>query len=228
MMSVLRTGCAWRHRPHDLTVGCSAAHKHVLRRSRARATVLPAIPGQVGTRSGRRRPPTAAAVDSSSLKASPAAGPRGFHGATTVDGVKRDVLLDSAGFLAAAAGTPGQRAGRRPSRTCSTSNRLAPTITGVWLDEGYTPAPPLPMPPPTPQSPPTSRPGPNPDVDSSSSHDVQPRRWVLERTTGWINHRRRLHRQYEVTLTAHQEFLIFSQVALLPTRLDRSQLFDAH
>jgi hypothetical protein len=51
---------------------------------------------------------------------------------------------------------------------------------------------------------------------------------VLERTTGWINHRRRLDRQYEVTLTARQEFLIFSQVALLLTRLDRSQLFDAH
>ena len=55
---------------------------------------------------------------------------------------------------------------------------------------------------------------------------VQPRRWVVERTNGWITHCRRLDRHYEVTLDAHEGFLILSQIALLLRRLDRSQLFD--
>ena len=37
---------------------------------------------------------------------------------------------------------------------------------------------------------------------------------------------RRLDRHYEVTLAAHEGFLVLSQIALLLRRLDRSQLFD--
>ena len=55
---------------------------------------------------------------------------------------------------------------------------------------------------------------------------VQPRRWVVERTNGWINHHRRLVRQYETTLTAHEGFLMLSQIGLLLRRLDKGQLFD--
>jgi hypothetical protein len=55
---------------------------------------------------------------------------------------------------------------------------------------------------------------------------VQPRRWVVERTNGWINRCPRLDRHYEVTLQAHEGLLILSQIALLRPGLDRSQLFD--
>jgi transposase len=55
---------------------------------------------------------------------------------------------------------------------------------------------------------------------------VQPRRWVVGRTDGWINRHRRLVRQYEVTLTAHEAFVILSQIRLLLRRLDRGSLFD--
>ena len=36
----------------------------------------------------------------------------------------------------------------------------------------------------------------------------------------------RIDRHYETTFTAHEGFLILSQIALLLRRLDRSQLFD--
>jgi transposase len=51
---------------------------------------------------------------------------------------------------------------------------------------------------------------------------VQPRRWVVEPTNGWINHRRRLHRHHEITLTAHQGFLILSQNRPTPTTRPQS------
>jgi transposase len=73
ILYVLRTGCASRHIPHDVTVGWSAAHKHFLRwcRSGTWAKVLTAVRGEVRTRSGRRRLLATAMVDSSSVKASP-------------------------------------------------------------------------------------------------------------------------------------------------------------
>src|SRR5262245_15023759 len=55
---------------------------------------------------------------------------------------------------------------------------------------------------------------------------VQPRRWVVERTNGWINHCRRIDRPYEITLQAREGFVYLSQIALLLRRLDRSELFD--
>ena len=64
--------------------------------------------------------------------------------------------------------------------------------------------------------------GPNP----GHGFIVQPPRWVVERTNGWIHHCRRLDRHYQTTLTAHEESLILSQTALLLPRLDPSQLFD--
>ncbi|WP_218045997.1 transposase [[Mycobacterium] fortunisiensis] len=55
---------------------------------------------------------------------------------------------------------------------------------------------------------------------------VQPRRWVVEPTNGWINHCRHIDRHHDMTLVAHEDFVYLSQVALLLRRLDRSQLFD--
>jgi putative transposase len=80
---VLRTGCSWRHLPHDFAVGWSAAHKHLLRwcRNGLWPHILTAIRGEVRPRAGQRRRPTAAVVDSSWVKASPVTGPRGFDGA---------------------------------------------------------------------------------------------------------------------------------------------------
>ena len=141
ILYVLRTGCAWRHLPHDFTVSWSAAHKHFLRWCRAGTwtKVLTAIRDEVRTRSGRRRGPTAAVVDSSSVKASPVAGPRGFDGAKQVDGVKRHVLVDSAGILVAVVVTPANAQNRAAfPKLVRRAKRIAPTIAHVWVDKRYT------------------------------------------------------------------------------------------
>ncbi|WP_341868775.1 transposase [Mycobacterium innocens] len=70
--------------------------------------ILTAIRGEARTRAGRKRRPTAAVVDSSSVKASPVAGPRGFDAAKKVDGVKRHILVDSGGILVATVVTPAK------------------------------------------------------------------------------------------------------------------------
>lgn len=161
-------------------------------------------------------------VDSSSAKASPVAGPRGFDGAKKVDGIKRHILVDSAGMLVAAVVTAANVQDRAAfPALLRQAKRIAPTIAHIWLDKGYTGAT-------VAQA--AQRAGVSVDIVSgpkpASGFRVQPRRWVVERTNGWINHCRRLDHQYETTLVAHEGFLILSQIALLLRRLDRSQLFD--
>jgi transposase len=220
---VLPTGCAWRHLPHDCTLSWCAAHKHFLRWCRAGTwtTVLTAIRGEVRTRSGPRRRPTAAVVDSSSITPSPVAGPRGLDGANKVDGVKRHVLVDFAGLLVAAVLTAADVQDRAAAlRLLGKAKRVAPTITHVWMDNGYT----------APTGANAAKAGVHVDVVSGPKPGhgfiVDPRRWVVECTNGWINHCRRLDRHYQVTLAAHEGSLILSQIALLLRRLDSSQLFD--
>jgi transposase len=156
-------------------------------------------------------------------QASPLAGPRGFDRAKTVERVKRHVLVDSAGILVAAVVTPANVAHRAAfPKLLRQAKRVAPTIAHVWVDKGYTGATVADA---------AAKAGITVDVvcgpKPGRGFIVQPRRWVVEPTNGWINHCPRLDRHYEHTLDAHEGFLILSQIALLLRRLDRSQLFDS-
>jgi hypothetical protein len=78
-------------------------------------------------------------VDSSSLKASPVTGPRGFDGAKKADGVKRHILVDSAGVLVAVVVTPADTQDRAAFPALLRQTKpIAPTIGHVCLDNGYT------------------------------------------------------------------------------------------
>lgn len=221
---VLRTGCTRRHLPHDFTVSWSSAHKHFLRwyRTGVWARILTAVRGEVRTRSGRRQRPTAAVVDSSSVKTSPVAGPRGFDGAKKLDGVKRHALVDSTGALVAAVLTEANVQDRAAfPKLPGKAKRIAPTIGHVWVDNGYTGQA---------HTTAATKAGVTVEVVSGPKPGhgfiVQPRHWMVERTNGWINHCRRIDRHDEMTLAAHEGFVHISQIALLLRRLDHSQLFD--
>jgi transposase len=78
-------------------------------------------------------------VDSSSVKASPVAGPRGFDGANNVDDIKRHILVDTTGVLVAAVVTPADVQHRAAFPTpLRQAKRIAPTTTHVWAYKGYT------------------------------------------------------------------------------------------
>src|SRR5665647_167135 len=141
------------------------------------------------TRAGRKPKPTAAIVDSSSVKAMPVAGPRGFDGAKKIDGIKRHILVDTTGLLLGVHVTPANVQDRAAFADLLTACDTK-TITKVWADKGYTGT--------TPAEAATAA-GIKPDIVSgpkpTDGFIVQPRRWVVERTNRWINHHRRLVRQ---------------------------------
>jgi transposase len=83
-----------------------------------------------------------------------------------------------------------------------TAKRIAPTISHVWVDKNYTGQVVTTA---------AAKAGATVDVVSGPKPGhgfiVQPRRWVVEHTNGWINHCRRIDRPYEMILTAHKGFV---------------------
>jgi len=62
-------------------------------------------------------------------------------------------------------------------------------------------------------------------VDISKKIDpkfaVIPKRWVVERTFAWMNNSRRLSKDYEITTTSEEAFVMISHLHMLVRRLGR-------
>jgi putative transposase len=50
---------------------------------------------------------------------------------------------------------------------------------------------------------------------------VQPKRWIVERTFGWLNRYRRLSKDYERTIESSTAFVYVSMIHVMLRRLDR-------
>ncbi|MGN6240444.1 MAG: transposase [Cellulosimicrobium cellulans] len=99
LLFIVTTGIPWRSLPHDFTVTWSATHKHFTKWTNTRLweQMLAGLRAEDRVHAGRDKAPTAAVVDSSSVKSTPVPGPRGFDGAKKIDGIKRHILVDTAG-----------------------------------------------------------------------------------------------------------------------------------
>ena len=216
---VLRSGCQWRMLPHDL-MPWDAAHRWFTtwRRDGTWDRVHDELRRQVPIGAGRDPDPSAAVIDAQSIKTSEGGEARGFDAGKRTTGRKRHVIVDTMGLLLVVAVTSASVQDRAGGRTVLA--RLAAsfrTIGLVWADGGYANS-----------------------VDSTllswardalnivveivkrtddvKGFKVLPRRWVVERSFGWLVRNRRLARDYE-RLTATSEAMI--KVAMIRLMLVR-------
>lgn len=138
MLIVVTTGIPWRALPHDFTVTWSATHKHFTRWTRKQLweQMLAVLRAEDRVHDGRDRRPTAAVIDSSSVKSTPVPGERGFDDAKKVDGIKRHILVDTGRRLTAHM-TAANIQDRATFADLLTKNPC-PSVTHVWADKGYT------------------------------------------------------------------------------------------
>jgi transposase len=217
---VLRSGCQWRMIPHDL-LPWDAAYRWYATWSTDGTfdRVHDALRDQVRISAGRDRHPSAAVLDAQSIKSSEGGQDRGFDMGKRTTGRQRHLVVDTLGLLlvvmVTAASVQDRPGGRKILRVLV---ERVPSIALVWADGGYANT-----------------------VDNSMigwaqeklglllqivkrSDDVKgfqvlPRRWVVERTFGWLVRNRRLARDYE-RLTSHSEAMItIAMIRLMATRL---------
>jgi putative transposase len=219
IMYVVRTGVQWRALPHDFPPWESVYG--YFRRWQLAGIWKDIHDGLVATVrefEGRDPQPSAAILDSQSVKTTEQGGPRGYDAGKKVNGRKRHLLVDTLGLLLAVVVHPAAIQDRDGAKlVLETIRNQLPRLQLIWADGGYA---------------------------GELIHWVReqfgwilqtilrptgvkgfvilPRRWVVERTFGWLGRHRRLSKDYE-RLTKTSETVIYIAMihrmsrTLLPT-----------
>jgi transposase len=168
---------------------------------------------------GRAPAPTAGSIDSQSVKAADTVGAasRGFDAGKKINGRKRHIAVDTLGLLLAVIVTPASvqdRDGANPLLALL-RERFA-TISLVWADGGY--AGRLVV---------WAKSALQLSVaivkrsDDTKGFVLLPRRWVVERTFGWLLRHRRLIRDYERRPDHHEAMVLWATVSIMIRQLAR-------
>ena len=221
ILYVLRSGCAWRMMPHDLPPKETAYACFALwTKDGTWEQIEERLRGKVRRAAGKKPAPTAAIIDSQAVKTSDAGGPRGFDVAKQTVGRKRHLLVDTLGLIWLVTVTAASVQDRDGALLlfAQLCQRGLGRVRLIWADSAYHAqklwdwlAAHLP------------RRGlllsVVERVAGTKGFVVLKRRWVVERSFGWLNKCRRLSKDYE-RKTAHSEAMIrLASIQLMVRRL---------
>ncbi len=166
---------------------------------------------------GKRARPTAAVLDSQSVKSAGLAETVGYDAGKKIKGRKRHLLVDTLGLVLSVLVTAASVPERLGAQTLL-QEALGPFawLKRLWVDGGYSG-------PEFAQWVRDLRPKLEVEVvkrsDDIQGFTVLPHRWVVERTFGWLMHHRRLVRDYERTATSSEAWIFLVMIRLQLRRL---------
>ncbi len=212
---VLKTGCQWRYLPKDFPPWQSVFyHFRQWQRRGKWFKAHEALRKATRKKAGRHPDPSAAVLDSQSVKTTAeGARFRGFDGNKKVKGRKRHVLVDTLGLLLSVYTTPANVGDRWGAKACLGGKKFfLPRLEKIWADAGYT----------------------GDDLAETCARDgweleivkrpqgkfeVQPKRWIVERTLAWWLKYRRLQVDYERKPQTGESFVEIAMIRLMVRRL---------
>jgi len=139
ILYVLRTGCPWRHLPHDFPPWGTVHYYFWLWSNDGTWTrIHDRLREMVRVEAGREAEPSAAIIDSQSVKTTEQGGPRGYDAAKNVSGRKRHLLVDTMGLILLVMVHAADTQDRDGAKSLlSLLVGRFPRLQLIWADGGY-------------------------------------------------------------------------------------------
>ena len=217
ILYVNRTGIGWDYLPHDFPPRSTVYGYYAeWERDGTTEAIHDLLRRRVRTAAGRAAEPTAALVDSQSIRTSnnvPEAS-QGIDAGKRIKGRKRHIVTDTMGLLlvvmVTAAGIQDTTGGRLLMDAVGAG---FPGVTKAWVDSGYKRS--------------VIERGAAYDIDVEVVSKLEgqkgfqplPKRWAVERTFGWLALHRRLVRDYETLPNRSRTMIHWAMIDNMSRRL---------
>lgn len=219
ILYVVKTGCQWRMLPRNFAPWQTVyGYFRRWQQKRIWRRIHDVLVMTLRAASKRRTNPSAAILDSQSVKIADQPGERGFDAGKKIAGRKRHLLVDTLGLILAVVVTPASVQDRDGARIllCFLQNCFS-SLKIIWADGGYA--------------------GQlvnwlwqlrsqrkiRLEIVNRSKNQIGfkilPKRWIIERTFAWLMKSRRLRCDYEQLIACSEAMIHISMIRLMLRRL---------
>jgi transposase len=217
---MIRCGHPWRYLPKDFPPFTTVQNRfYAWRDSGLWDQIVAVLVMAVREAEGREAAPSVVIADSQSVKTTEAGGPRGYDAGKKVKGRKRHIAVDTLGLPIACQVTPANVQDRDSlPPLLEEVHQKSPWLELAFVDGGYS-------------GDETRRAAfeasrikvtvVKRSDQAAKQFVVLPKRWIVERTLGWLNRSRRLAKDFEATLESSRAWVMLAIGFLLLRRVAR-------